>query len=148
MDPFPTHLPISPYQPSAFINLLPENKTKQNLNQNQTKILPWKLLCHTVYHLPKQISVQMFIAVSHWSGSRRLVSATLILDPHQDSFQKSCSCPASVQFPSTTFYHAYVYDVAAVSISDAVFHVLSVISVMFNYTSCVIGGDIVFIPRN
>ena len=52
-------------------------------------------MCHRVYTLlPKQLYLQMFIAMSHWSGSRPLDSATLsILDPHQDSSWISCCCP-------------------------------------------------------
>ena len=35
---------------------------------------------------PKQLSLQMFITVSHWSGPRPLASATpSILTPHQGS---------------------------------------------------------------
>ena len=42
------------------------------------------------------LCLQMFIAMSHWSGLRPLASATLsILDPHQNSSWISCCCPVS-----------------------------------------------------
>jgi hypothetical protein len=48
-------------------------------------------VCHTLYPLPKHLYLPMFIAMSHWSGSRPLVSATLsILGPQWDSSQISC----------------------------------------------------------
>ena len=85
MHPNPTHLLISPSLHSTLeISLTKEKKIIK-------KISLWKLrcvtACHTVYTpLPKQIDLQMFIAVNHWSHVRPLASATLsILDPHWDS---------------------------------------------------------------
>jgi hypothetical protein len=47
---------------------------------------------HSKPFLPTQLSLQMFIAMSYWSGLRLLASATLsILDPHGDFSQISCS---------------------------------------------------------
>ena len=46
--------------------------------------------------LSTHLYLQMFIAMSHWSGLRPLASATLsILDPYWDSSQISCCCPVS-----------------------------------------------------
>ena len=56
-------------------------------------------VCHGVSHntpFCPNTFLQMFIAVSHLSGSRPLASATLsILNPHWDSSQISCCCPVS-----------------------------------------------------
>lgn len=55
----------------------------------------WKLQCAMQCALlPKQLFLQSFIAMNHGSGSRPLASVILsILDPHQDSSQRSCYCP-------------------------------------------------------
>ena len=43
-------------------------------------------MCHTVYPFAQTALLQMFIATSHWAGSRPLASATTsIQNPHQDS---------------------------------------------------------------
>jgi hypothetical protein len=47
-------------------------------------------------NLSTHLYLHMFIAMSHWSVSRPLASATLsILDLHGDSFQIVCCCPVS-----------------------------------------------------
>jgi hypothetical protein len=53
--------------------------------------------CVTQYtFFSKQLNLQMFVAMSHWSGSSPLASATpSILDPHQDFSQLSSCCPVS-----------------------------------------------------
>jgi hypothetical protein len=64
-------------------NKTKQNKTKQNkTRQNKTKHLTVEAaVCYNVSHsdtlLPKQLFLQMFVAMSHWSGSRPLASATL-----------------------------------------------------------------------
>jgi hypothetical protein len=56
------------------------------------------VVCHTVYLLPKQLYLQMFIAMNHWSGLRPLSSATLsILDPPKDSSPISCLLPCVIE---------------------------------------------------
>jgi hypothetical protein len=43
------------------------------------------VVCHTIYPFSILPCLQMFITMSLWSGSRTLVSATLlILEPHWD----------------------------------------------------------------
>lgn len=45
---------------------------------------------------PQQLSLQMFIAMNCWSGSRPLTCATsTILEPHQNSSGIPCWCPKS-----------------------------------------------------
>ena len=47
-------------------------------------------VCHTVHLLPYQPYLQIFIAMSHWSGLRPLVSGTpSLLNPYQNSSQMS-----------------------------------------------------------
>ena len=52
------------------------------------------VVCHIITQytlLPTHLHLQMFIAMSHWSGSRPLASATpSILDPHQGCPRKVC----------------------------------------------------------
>lgn len=53
----------------------------------EEKVSQWKLRCATLgpqsTFLSKQLHLQIFIAVSHWSRSGSLASAALsILDPH------------------------------------------------------------------
>lgn len=70
-----------------------KNKDETNKNKQTKIILPWKLQCVMVTQcvtqstfLSKYLSLQMFVAVSHWTGSRLLASATLsILGPEWDS---------------------------------------------------------------
>ena len=74
-----------------------ENKQKhttKSIPHSQITLLSCKLWCVTQYILlPKQLYLQMFIALSHWSGSRALASAIVsILDPHWTSV----SYPASL----------------------------------------------------
>ena len=35
------------------------------------------MVCHTIYCLPKQLYLKMFIAMGHWSGLRPLASPTV-----------------------------------------------------------------------
>lgn len=54
----------------------------------------YSMSCMSV--LSKQIYLQIFITMSHWSGLRPLTSATpSILSPLQDSSQIPCCCPES-----------------------------------------------------
>lgn len=54
-------------------------------------------LCHSSIPLAQRA----FTALSHWSGSEPLPSATpSILDPHQDFSQMSCCCPESWRYCS------------------------------------------------
>lgn len=63
--------------------------------------------------LSKQLYLQMFIAMSLWSGLRNLVSATLsILDSHLDSSQIFCYYPMS--------WRSYILGSATPSYSTAV----------------------------
>ena len=52
------------------------------------------VVCHGMshnIHFVQTAHLQMFIAMSHWSSLRPLISATQsTLDPHQDSSQISC----------------------------------------------------------
>jgi hypothetical protein len=62
---------------------------------------------HSVTLLPKQLSLQMFIAMRHWCGSRPLSSATLLmLDPHLDSSWISCchQDPAALDLQDQPFH--------------------------------------------
>jgi hypothetical protein len=72
MHPNPTHLLL----PSHPCNI-PNNKENKNLME--------AVVCHTIYPFSILPCLQMFITMSLWSGSRTLVSATLlILEPHWD----------------------------------------------------------------
>ena len=83
-------------------NLHPKDN-KQNSNQTKPNKKPHLVMeavvCHSVAQcslLCIHLCLQMFIAVSHWSGLRPLASSTpSILEPHQDFSQMSCCCPAS-----------------------------------------------------
>lgn len=79
MHPNPVHLPIPPNLPLALAISPP--KRKKNLIMEVA-------VCYAVSQytlLPKQLYLEMFIAVSHWTGLRALASATLtILDPYQN----------------------------------------------------------------
>lgn len=58
-----------------------KNKTEQNHLAMEAAV------CHTVYLLPKQVYLQMFIAMSHWSGLKLLAFATLsVLNPQLGLF--------------------------------------------------------------
>lgn len=94
MHPNSTHFPVPLYLP---FTLTPKENEKTKLNQtrlnqpNKTlfplSFLPLQLLsislvtlgamvCHTAYPLSCQLYFQMFVSVSHRSGSRPLVSGT------------------------------------------------------------------------
>ena len=48
------------------------------------------MVCHTIYCLPKQLYLKMFIAMSHWSGLRPLASPIVaVQDPLWDSPQNT-----------------------------------------------------------
>lgn len=115
MHPNPTYLPISPCSLSALATFPPKgNKQKKKINKNKSQ---WKLLCVMLCHivkilLSKQLHLQMFAAMSHWTGLRPLASDTLsILDPHPESSRIACYCPMCE-------------DAAAVVLQDWPLHVL------------------------
>ena len=92
--PLQTSLPI--------INTHTHTHTHTHKHTHYTKQSIEKIsavVCHTVSHnisLCPHILQLLFIAMSHWSGSRSLASVMpLILDPHWVSFQLSCYCPVS-----------------------------------------------------
>lgn len=83
-----------------------QNKTsKQKANKNKAKKknpLHFFLVAlaatghHIVYSFVQSAFEQMFIAMSHWSGARPLVSGTASsLDLHQNSFAIPRGCPES-----------------------------------------------------
>lgn len=83
----PTPLNFHPLRPPSLYlcNLsLEERKGRKWTQTNKNKIFPWRLWCITQYiPLPQQLNLQMFIAVSVWSGSRPLASITpSTLNPH------------------------------------------------------------------
>ena len=92
MHPNSTQSPIPSYQPSTLANPLPPQKLKQT-NNNIKTASPWKL-----WYLPlsTHLCLQMFTAMSYWSGSRALASATpSILGPHWNASRMFCCCPVS-----------------------------------------------------
>ena len=78
--------------------LQPSSLTKENIFHHGSCSV---LVYPTVYLLSSLPCLPMFIAITCWSGTRSLVSATrLILDPHWDSSWISCCCPVSWRFCS------------------------------------------------
>ena len=73
-----------------------ENKIKiKTIKKRRKKIAVEAVVCHGVSHsIPycsKQVYLQMFIAMSHWSGLRPLASAILsILDLYEKSSKIRC----------------------------------------------------------
>jgi hypothetical protein len=65
--------------------------------QKKINLIVEAVACHNVfYSIIVCLLVQMFIAMSHWSGLRPLASATpSVLDPNQDYSQISCCWPLS-----------------------------------------------------
>lgn len=81
MDPNPTHLPLTLYQPSTLVTSQPEGE-KQNLVE--------AILFHSILFYPH------FTPMIPWSGTRPLAcAAPSILKPHWDSSWKSCCCLGS-----------------------------------------------------
>ena len=98
--------------PHIFLSLLQfaptvnkRNKSKQNKKtKTKQKKKPIHLFLvalaatghHILYSFVHSAFEQMFIAMSHWSGARSLVSGTpSSLDLHQNSFAIPCGCPGS-----------------------------------------------------
>ena len=77
-----------------------QKKIKRNKIKHRRHLIVEAVLYHSVSQytlLPKRLSLEMLMAVSHWSGLRPLACATPSI-PHQDSPQ-SC-CPMSWRFYS------------------------------------------------
>jgi hypothetical protein len=109
----PTPL-ISPFIPSALTTSLPlKNRKKKNLSKT---FHYGNCSIHSVPQytsLLKHLHLQMFIAMSHWSGLRPLSSATpSIVNPHWDSSRTSCRCPVS--------WRCWGFEFAALTLSPAV----------------------------
>lgn len=86
MCPNPTHLSLLSYPPSTLATSPPQEKKK---------ILQWRLQCVPEYTLwSTLLCLQVFIAVTPWSGTRPLASAALsVLEPHWDSSRIFCCYP-------------------------------------------------------
>jgi hypothetical protein len=83
MHPNITYPPISTYPPSA-LQPRPEKENKQTNKQAkkpniQSHHQQNHLTVKAVVCQPKQLYLQVFTAVSHWSGTKPLASATLLL---------------------------------------------------------------------
>lgn len=71
-----------------------KKKHKQNETKHKNHLIMEAVVCHNVSHT--HVHLQMFIAMSHWSGSRSLASVTPSISvPHWDSSLLSCGCPMS-----------------------------------------------------
>jgi hypothetical protein len=87
---------LSPHVWDLPLQLSSPPKTSHCGSCNMSQCVPQYFPLSTHLHL------QMFIAMSHWSGSRPLASLTpSILDAHPDSSQLSCCC--SVSWRSCSF---------------------------------------------
>jgi hypothetical protein len=107
---------FTPCTPTPFISLsLCTHPLPLQHHLKKKKYLVEAAVCHSechVYLLSTFLCLHMFIAMSHWSGSRPLASATLsILAPHQDSSLisrcflvswRSCSFESAGLAPSWT----------------------------------------------
>lgn len=83
-----TYFPIPPYPLFLLCNSPPHKHTQKKTKSHRESCT----VSHNTYTLlPKQFYLQMFIAVSHWSGWRPLAS------PHWDSLRISCCCPVSMK---------------------------------------------------
>jgi hypothetical protein len=81
-----------PHYPSHFPKP-PTEKGEKKSHYGSWGVL-WYVTQYTL--LPKELFMQMFVAMRHWSSLRSLASAILsILDPYWDSSQISCCCPVS-----------------------------------------------------
>jgi hypothetical protein len=92
---------FQPYIPVPFISLsfhiLQPPKWKQT--NKQKHLTGGVVVCHGMSQFTLSsiyLYLQMFSAMSHWSGPRPSASATpSTLDPHEDSCQTPCCCPVS-----------------------------------------------------
>ena len=101
---FPTSLfryPVHPWLLDSYISppLVPASSTLATsppTEKKKKKISLWKLCVQQHTPLSTLLCLQMFIVMSHWSGTRPLASAMLsVLEPQWDSSWIFYCCPVS-----------------------------------------------------
>jgi hypothetical protein len=91
--------PVLSYLPSA-LTTPPQNKKHKQINKTKIKspnhrkhLVAEAPVCPQCVPRPTHLHAWVFIALSHWSDSRSLVSVTpSVLDPHWDSCQLLLPC--------------------------------------------------------